>query len=90
LLLTSPGGGVFNVSGTQYPGQQTATGTYSLSNAFGTGTITLTAPAAQNYVIYVVDTSGCTGSSPVCAIEDFFMMDVDKTDPNASIIFLQQ
>jgi hypothetical protein len=90
LLLTSPGGGVFNVSGTQYPGQQTVTGTYNLSNAFGTGMITLTAPAAQNYVIYVVDTSGCNGSSPVCAIEDFLMMDVDHSNPNASIIFAQQ
>ena len=56
----------------------------------GNGTIALTAPSAQNYVIYAVDTSGCTNSSPVCAVLDFLMMDVDKTNPNASIIFAQQ
>ena len=95
LLLTSPGGGVFNVSGTQYPGSQTVTGTYDLAvSGFqnGTGKITLTAPSAQNYVIYVLDSSGpCNPqTSPVCAIQSFLMMDVDKTNPNASIIFAQQ
>jgi hypothetical protein len=93
LLLTSPGGGVFNVSGTQYPVGQTVTGTYDLAVPgfqSGTGKIMLTAPSAQNYAIYVLDTSGCTGQSPVCAIQDFLMMDVDKTNPNASIIFAQQ
>jgi hypothetical protein len=90
LLLTSPGGGIFNVSGTQYdPGPQTLTGTYTLST-LGTGTIPLTAPSAQNYVIYILDTAGCTGQSPVCAIQDFLMMDVDKTNPNAAVIFAQQ
>jgi hypothetical protein len=94
LLLTSPGGGVFNVSGTQYPGGQTVTGTYDLGvKDFqnGTGKITLTAPA-QTYVIYVLDSSGpCNPkTSPVCAIQSFLMMDVDNTNPNASIIFAQQ
>lgn len=56
----------------------------------GNGTIALTAPAAQNYVIYVLGVSGCNNSSPVCAIQDFLMMDVDKTNPNASILFAQQ
>jgi hypothetical protein len=93
LLLTFPGGGVFNVSGTQYPGSQTITGTLdlnSLSGNVGVFTIALTAPSAQNYVIYVLDTSGCTGQTPVCAIQDFLMMDVDSTNPKASIIFAQE
>jgi hypothetical protein len=95
LLMTSPGGGVFNVSGTQYPGSQAVTGTYDLGVAGfqnGTGKITLTTPSAQNYVIYVLDSSGpCNPlKSPVCAIQSFLMMDVDKTNPNASIIFAQQ
>jgi hypothetical protein len=93
LLLTFPGGGVFNVSGTQYPGSQTMTGTLDLNSAsgnVGVFRIALTAPSAQNYVIYVLDTSGCTGQTPVCAIQDFLMMDVDNTNPNASIIFAQE
>jgi hypothetical protein len=93
LLLTFPGGGVFNVSGTQYPGSQTVTGTLDLNSPrgnVGAFNIALTAPSAQNYVIYVVDTSGCTGQSPVCAVQDFLMMDVDKTNPNASVIFAQE
>jgi hypothetical protein len=98
LLLTFPGGGVFNVSGTQYPGSQTVTGTLDLTSPSGTVgafKIALTAPpppAPQNYVIYVLDTSGCTGQTPVCAVQDFLMMDVDKTNPNPnpSIIFAQE
>ena len=99
LLLTFPGGGVFNVSGTQYQypgGSQTVTGTLDLNSPFGSVgafTIALTAPpppAPQNYVIYVLDTSGCTGQSLVCAIQDFLMIDVDKTNPNPSIIFAQE
>jgi hypothetical protein len=68
-------------------------GAYTLSNS-GAGTISLTTPSAQNYVIYVIDTSGCTNQSgPVCAIQDFMMMDETTTpnpDKNASIIFAQQ
>ena len=93
LLLTFPGGGVFNVSGTQYPGSQTVTGTLDLNSPLGSAgafKIALTAPSAQNYVIYVLDTSGCTGQNSVCAIQDFLMMDVDKTNPNSSIIFAQE
>ena len=93
LLLTFPGGGVFNVSGTQYPGSQTMTGTLDLnspSGNVGVFRIALTAPSAQNYVIYVLDTSGCTGQTPVCAVQDFLMMDVDNTNPIASIIFAQE
>lgn len=56
----------------------------------GNGTITLTAPSAQNYVIYVLDATGCAAQSPVCGIQDFLMMDVDQTNPGASIMFAQQ
>lgn len=95
LLLTSPGGGVFNVSGTQYLPQATVTGTYDFttgSAGAGVGTLTLTAPSAQKYVVYVLDTSGCTLSSPVCIIQDFLMMDETTSTPNKnpSIIFAQQ
>jgi hypothetical protein len=97
LLLIFPGGGVFNVSGTQYPGSQPVTGTLDLNSPNGNAgafTIALTAPSAQNYVIYVLDTSGPCNfqQSPVCAIQSFLMMDVDKTNPNpnASIIFAQE
>jgi hypothetical protein len=55
----------------------------------GSGTIALTAPT-QSYVIYVQDSLGCTNQSPVCEIQDFLMMDVDPTNPDASIMFAQQ
>jgi len=84
------------VSGTQYPPYlpplQAVTGTYTLSLP-GTGTITLTAPpppSPENYVIYVLDTAGCSGQGLLCTIKDFLMMDEDKTNANASIIFAQQ
>ncbi len=85
------------VAGTQYPPYapplQAVAGTYTLSLS-GTGTIALTAPplpAAANYVIYVLGTSGCSSvQSPVCTIQSFFMMDEDTTNPDASIIFAQQ
>jgi hypothetical protein len=94
-LLTPPAGAeTFNISGTEYPGSQTITGTYDLavpSRENGTGTIALTAPATQNYVIYVLGTSGpCNLTSPVCAIQSFLMIDEDKTNPNASIIFAKE
>jgi hypothetical protein len=86
------------VNGTQYdaanPTGVTLTGAnpgYTLQST-GNGTIALTAPSAQNYVIYVLDTSSCTNQSPVCAIRDFLMFDASTTNPNknASIIFAQQ
>ncbi len=65
-------------------------GGYTIQDS-GNGTILLTAPSAQNYAIYVLDTSGCSSNQdPVCAIQDFLMMDEDKTNPNPSIIFAQQ
>ena len=96
LLLTYPGNGDANVvGGTQYLSSttgvqtQTLTGSYTMTS-FGTGTIALTTPAPQNYVIYALDTSGCSAQSVACEIQDFFMMDVDNANPNASIIFAQQ
>ena len=83
---------VSGVTGTQYVGTgspQTTTGTYTLSDT-GVGAITLTAPAAQSYVIYTVDSSGCTGQEISCTLQDFFMIDVDKTITNPSVIFARQ
>ncbi len=73
----------------QTQGPKRLAGTYTLSDDF-TGTIALTAPSAQNYVIYVVDTVGCTGQNPACSVQDFLMIDVDKTNPDPSIIFAHQ
>ncbi|HSZ61149.1 MAG TPA: hypothetical protein VK828_05100 [Terriglobales bacterium] len=95
LLLTSPGSAVYNVFGTPYPPgpTQPLNGSYTLSD-LGTGTIALTTPSVKNYVIYTVDTSGCTKQSgPVCTIQDFFMMDETTTpnpEQNAAIIFAKQ
>jgi hypothetical protein len=95
ILLTSSGGSTgYNVSGTQYQnqGSATVTGAYTLTTT-GTGTIVLTAPGAQNYVIYVVDSSGCGKSSLVCTIEDFYMIDTTtgtNVNKNPTTIFAQQ
>ncbi len=65
-------------------------GAYTIQDT-GNGTIALTGPPVQNYVIYGLDTSGCSSAqNPVCAIQDFLMIDEDATNPNASIIFAQQ
>jgi hypothetical protein len=85
------------VNGTQYDSlNYSSTGTplalaYTLQDT-GNGTMVPISPATTpNYVIYVIDTSGgCTIQSPACAIQDFLMMDVDKTNPYASIIFAKQ
>jgi hypothetical protein len=69
------------------------TGAYTFSTSaagIGVGTVTLTGPSAENYVIYVLGTTGCTGATPVCTIENFLMIDEDKTNQNPSIIFSQQ
>jgi hypothetical protein len=94
LLLVYPGGTTTNVvSGTQYPSAQTVTGTYTFATGpegLGIGTVTLTAPSAENYVIYVLGTSGCTNATPFCAIENFLMLDEDTSNKNPSVIFAQQ
>ena len=90
LLATSPGGGVFNITGTQYPGPQTVTGLYTVEST-GRGSFTLTAPSAETYALYVVDTTGCTKNAGlVCTIEDFYMIDETATNPNPSVIFAKQ
>jgi len=98
LLLTSSGGNtpVYSVSGTQYQDptvvSQPVTGLYTV-NDLGVGTIALTAPpppSPQNYVIYVLATSGCVAPSPVCQVQNFLMIDEDKTITDPSIIFAQQ
>jgi hypothetical protein len=95
LLLTSTGGSTFIVGGTQNPGDQTLTGTYTLSGigaGSGTGKITLTTPAAT-YVIYALDAITVPNPEnsklPNAAITDFFMMGTNSGTPSA-IAFAQQ
>jgi hypothetical protein len=85
LLLTSPGGGVFNVAGTQNPGNNVLTGTYAITTFDGTGSITLTAPpppSVATNVIYALDAANSV-------ISDFFMIGTTSGTPS-SIIFAQQ
>ncbi|HLX83864.1 MAG TPA: hypothetical protein VKR59_08195 [Terriglobales bacterium] len=97
LLLTSPGGGVFNVTGTQNPGNTAVTGTYNIASV-GVGTITLTSPAAGTFVIYGIDAILIPGSQNV-AITDFEMMETCApqapattctTGPATAIAFAQE
>jgi len=85
LLLTSPGGGVYNVTGTQntQSGSQALTGLYTMTLT-GTGTITLTAPAAATYAIYAIDFDSANS-----VITDFMMMGT-TSGTRSSIIFAQQ
>jgi hypothetical protein len=92
LLLTSPGNGVFNVGGSQDEtdtgGQNAAqvlTGTYDI-DAGGTGTISLTAPATAKYVIYAIDNP--TNDNNL--VQHFYIMNVDATNPNSSIVFAER
>jgi hypothetical protein len=87
------------LSGTQYGGTNgPMTGTYAITTAGGgigtkpgiTNAIALTAPLAQTYAIYTVDTTGCTGQETSCIIQDFFMIDVDGANTNPSMIFARQ
>ena len=85
LLLTSPGGGVFNVAGAQNPGNKPVTGTYAITTFDGTGSITLTAPpppSVATNAIYAVDAANSV-------ITDFFMIGTTNGTPS-SIIFAQQ
>jgi len=83
LVLTSPGGGVFNLAGAQNPGNVTLAGTYSMELT-GTGAITLTAPAASKYVIGAIDFD-----ATISAVTDFFIMGADSGTPSA-LMFAQQ
>jgi hypothetical protein len=88
LLLTSPGGtpAVFNVAGTQNPGNVTLTGTYTMTTS-GTGTITLTAPAAATFAIYAIDVAAPNTAHSV--ITDFMMIGTTSGTPSP-VIFAQQ
>jgi len=97
LLLTSPGSGVFNVTGTQNPGNAAVTGTYNISGV-GVGTITLTSPAAGTFVIYGIDAILIPGSQNF-AITDFEIMETCtpqapattcSTGPASAIAFAQE
>jgi hypothetical protein len=78
----------FTLSGTQHligdPSPQTLAGTYSVDFNTGTGTIKLTQPAAQNYVIYLLDNSK---DGP---IQHFVMLNVNPANTDPSIIFAQR
>jgi hypothetical protein len=88
LLLTSPGGtpAVFNVAGTQNPGNVTLSGTYTMTTT-GTGTITLTAPAAATFAIYAIDVTAPNTAHSV--ITDFMMIGTTSGTPS-SVVFAQQ
>jgi hypothetical protein len=88
LLLTSPGGGAFNVSGAQNPNNQAVTGTYDMGGlGNGTGTMTLAAPPPPSVaanVIYAIDFDATNS-----AVLDFMMMGMVSGSPSA-ITFAQQ
>ncbi len=88
LLLTSSGGtpAVFNVAGTQNPGNVTLTGTYTMTTT-GTGTITLTAPAISTFAIYAIDVTAPNTAHSV--ISDFMMIGTSSGTPS-SVLFAQQ
>jgi hypothetical protein len=84
LLLTSTGGGTYNVAGTQNPGSQVLSGGKYTMTGTGVGTITLTAPPPPTSVIYAI---GFDSSDSV--ITDFMMMGTTSGTPS-SVIFAQQ
>jgi len=69
------------VNGTQYDAGNSAgatvTGAYTLQDT-GDGTVTLTDPFAQSYILYAIDLS------------HLLLMDVDKNNAQSSIVFAQQ
>jgi hypothetical protein len=69
--------------GGQFAGQS-LTGTYSVDNFTGAGTLVLTQPGPENYVIYVLDNSDKKTES---MSQRFVMINVDSTNSDPSIIF---
>jgi hypothetical protein len=97
LLLTSTGGATYVVAGTEYTSSgasESIAGSYTInysSPGAGTGTVTLTDPAAPlvtNYVIYAIDASAISGTGND-VITDFMMMGLTAGTPS-TIMFAQQ
>lgn len=84
LLLTSTGGGTFNVAGTQNPGNQALSGGKYTMTSSGVGTITLTAPPPPTSAIYAIDFDSSNS-----VITDFMMIGTTSGTPS-SIIFAQE
>jgi hypothetical protein len=72
--------GVRDLTGDPQP--ETLAGTYSV-DVTGTGTIKLTQPGAENYVIYFLDNPSKSGDM----IQHFVMINVDSTNTNPAVIF---
>src|SRR5229473_2529856 len=85
LLLTSPGGSVFNVTA-QNPNNQTLTGMYTMT-VTGTGTITLTTPPPPSVATNAINAIGFDFANSV--ITDFMMIGTTSGTPS-SIIFAQE
>jgi len=92
LLMTADSLTNFKVAGTQdetdpvqHQGQTVTAPTNTMTSA-GTGTITLTAPAATKYVIYALDNP----SKQAFLIQHFEMIDVDPANMNPTIIFAER
>ena len=85
LLLTSPGGSVFNVTA-QNPNNQTLTGMYTMT-VTGTGTITLTTPPPPSVATNAIYAIGFDFANSV--ITDFMMIGTTSGTPS-SIIFAQE
>jgi hypothetical protein len=79
LLLTSTGNATFPISGTQYPGVHSVSGLYTLLGTGATGSVSGTIVlGSSHYVFYPIDTT------------HFYMIDVDATVTNPSMIYAQQ
>jgi hypothetical protein len=89
-----------NAVGTLYqsgnPSGTAFTGLYTFNNgAAGAGVGQVypnTTATGPFYVIYVVDTNGCSGqqNSPVCSVEDFLMIDENPANTAPSVIFAKE
>jgi len=86
LLLTSPGGSAFNVTGAQNPNNQTLNGMYTMT-VTGTGSITLTAPPPPSVATNAIYAIGFDVANSV--ITDFMMIGTTSGTPS-SIIFAQE
>jgi len=87
-LLFTAEAPTFTLAGSQDvigdPNPEPLAGTYTVDFTTGTGTLVLTQPAAQNYVIYLLDN---VKDGP---IQHFVMMNVDPATTNPSVIFAER